>query len=90
MSRCSFAVSPVRVAECALQDQAAATATLFSPTLRCCHIQIETSKPNVQVHGPPSSGEYTHRVDPDRQFACYLQDTMEYASPSGLAGRLES
>lgn len=43
---------------------------------------------DVQVEGPFSAWEHTHRVTPDGPDACYLEDQIEYALPLGAVGAL--
>lgn len=43
---------------------------------------------DVQIEGPFSFWEHTHRVDADGARACYLEDRVEYELPYGAAGSL--
>lgn len=43
---------------------------------------------DVQVRGPFALWEHTHRVVPDGESACWLEDWVLYALPFGLLGRL--
>lgn len=42
---------------------------------------------DVQVSGPFSSFQHTHRMIPDGPDACFLEDSIEYALPLGPLGR---
>jgi uncharacterized protein (TIGR01777 family) len=42
---------------------------------------------DVQLVGPFTYWEHTHRVEPDGLSACYLEDEIEYTLPFGVVGR---
>ena len=42
---------------------------------------------DVQVRGPFAHWEHTHRMEPDGEAACYLEDAIRYALPLGPVGR---
>ena len=42
---------------------------------------------DVQVRGPFALWEHTHRMVPDGDCACWLEDWILYALPGGLLGR---
>jgi uncharacterized protein (TIGR01777 family) len=43
---------------------------------------------DVQVQGPFARWEHTHRMQPDGDEACYLEDRIEYQLPLGRLGAL--
>ncbi|MBI2812235.1 MAG: TIGR01777 family protein [Candidatus Melainabacteria bacterium] len=43
---------------------------------------------DFQVEGPFAFWEQTHRVEPETENSCYLQDTVEYELPAGGLGDL--
>ena len=43
---------------------------------------------DVQISGPFTRWEHTHRVDPDGEESCVLTDHIEYQLPFGLLGGL--
>lgn len=42
---------------------------------------------DVQVQGPFASWVHTHRFEPDGEYACFLEDHIEYSLPFGRLGR---
>jgi len=43
---------------------------------------------DVQLSGPFASWSHTHRVEPDGDASCYIEDRVEYALPGGGLGSL--
>ena len=43
---------------------------------------------DVQTSGPFARWEHTHRIEPDGDAACTLDDTVDYELPMGALGRL--
>lgn len=43
---------------------------------------------DVQTSGPFARWEHTHRIEPDGDAACTLDDTVEYELPMGALGRV--
>jgi uncharacterized protein (TIGR01777 family) len=52
-----------------------------------CAYEPEWQFRDVQVRGPFAYWEHTHRMEPDGEAACYLEDAIRYALPGGLIGR---
>lgn len=42
---------------------------------------------DTQVRGPFAAWQHTHRMEPDGESACWLEDRVEYALPLGFLGR---
>jgi ligand-binding SRPBCC domain-containing protein len=43
---------------------------------------------DVQISGPSASWVHTHKIEPDGDAACFLEDHIEYALPGGWLGNL--
>lgn len=52
-----------------------------------CAYEPDRQFRDVQVRGPFASWEHTHRMEPDGEAACYLEDAVRYALPGGPVGR---
>lgn len=60
----------------------------FSRTWVAEHLDYEADRQfrDRQVRGPFARWEHTHRVEPDGDAACYLEDRIDYALPFGPLG----
>lgn len=60
----------------------------FSRTWVAEHLDYEAGRQfrDRQVRGPFARWEHTHRVEPDGDAACYLEDRIDYALPLGPLG----
>jgi uncharacterized protein len=54
---------------------------------RISHVIAGRQFRDVQVRGPFALWEHTHRMVPDGDCACWLEDWILYALPGGLLGR---
>ena len=52
-----------------------------------CNYQYGRSFTDRQVKGPFKSWQHTHRMIPDGEDACMLEDEIVYALPLGIIGR---
>lgn len=57
-------------------------------TLEHCDFVENRQFRDVQVSGPFASWSHVHRVEPDGDNSCYIEDEVEYALPGGRLGHL--